>query len=89
VKWADARGPRDAPKIQDLARSQLVLSKPGMVLNAGALRVLLILRDVVFSTWPRPKGVAGRRKGSKASAASRPAPCPATRLRAVPASRLR
>jgi hypothetical protein len=57
VKWANARGPRDAPAIHDLARSQLVLSEPGMVLNAGALRVLLLLRHAVCSsTWPRPKG---------------------------------
>jgi hypothetical protein len=53
VKWADTKGPRDIPNVRVLARSQLVLSRPGLASGNGFLRPLLVLRQAVFSTWPR------------------------------------
>jgi hypothetical protein len=53
VKWADSHGPCDIPNVADLARSQLVLSGPGLAPGIGSLRSLLVLRSAVRATWPQ------------------------------------
>lgn len=52
VKWADSHGARDKPNTAQLARSQLVLSGPGLAPFGDSLRSLLFLRSAVLAIWP-------------------------------------
>jgi hypothetical protein len=56
VKWADSKGPKDVPNVRVVARSQLVLSGPGLAPSGVSLRPLLVLRAAVLSIWRRPGG---------------------------------
>jgi hypothetical protein len=53
AKWADSEGPNDVPNNHVLARSQFVLSGPGLAPGTNSLRPLLVLRTAVLSAWPR------------------------------------
>jgi hypothetical protein len=52
VKWADSEGPTDKPNLHRLARSQFVLSGPGLASSGGSLRPLLVVRSAVLASWP-------------------------------------